>query len=224
MSLFRRGEPLHVRLAREGGLSLGTTSEPAARRGTRPASTACSGRASGTSSSPSPRRRSRATAPSSSRSGRARGLVVEEGPDALDPLAPRSSRSSRRRTAPRRCAATAVSGRSPRGRSRSASSRASHGDEIEVAIHDGERTLVVDGAAVVRLDPGARAAGARRPGAAGSTATSGRSRSTRSSHPRVEPPHAAATASTRRSRAVPCGHAPARRASRRLFASAKGGA
>ena len=59
-------------------------------------------------------------------------------------------------------------------------SRASTGEEIELSSHDGERTLVVDGEQVVRLDPGARAARARRRGPAGSTATPGRSRSTRS--------------------------------------------
>jgi hypothetical protein len=144
VSLFGRGEPLHVRLAREGGLSLGDESEPRAPWDAasihglhRPREwdvvlTVAAPEVEG--------ERARFVA-----LGEGRGLLVEEGPDALDPLAdtveeeltpPYRAEAVRRDGGLWAVAAKAIEVRElPDVR----------GDEIEVVLHGGSRTLLVDG-------------------------------------------------------------------------------
>jgi hypothetical protein len=144
VSLFRRGEPLHVRLAREAGLSLGDEPDPRApwdEAGIhglhRPREwdvvlTVAAPEVEG--------ERARFVA-----LGEGRGLLVEEGPDALDPLAdtveeelspPYRAEAVRRDGGLWAVAARALEIRELPGL---------RGDEIEVAVHNGSRTLLVDG-------------------------------------------------------------------------------
>jgi len=144
VSLFRRGEPLHVRLAREAGLSLGDEPEPRAPWD-----------AAGIHGLHRPRewdvvltvaapevegQRARFVA-----LGGDRGLLVEEGSDALDPLAntieeelppPYRAEAVRRDGGLWAIAARTIEIRELPGVG---------GDEIEVALHDGSRMLLVDG-------------------------------------------------------------------------------
>jgi hypothetical protein len=143
LSLFRRGEPLHVRLAREGGLSLGDEAPPRP-----PWDTA------GIHGLHRPREwdavltaqapalegdRSRFVALSSD------VLLVEEGPDDVEPLAiavegrlapPYRAEAVRRESDLWAVAARAIEVVQLPG---------VRGSEIELAAHAGERTLVVDG-------------------------------------------------------------------------------
>lgn len=143
MSLFRRGEPLHVRLAREGGLSL--EGEPPPRP---PWDTA------GIHGLHRPREWDAVvTAEVPGLEGnRARfvalsrdDLLVEEGPDDVEPLAvavegelapPYRAEAVRRDGDLWAIAARAIGVVELPGVA---------GDEIELTAHGGERTLVVDG-------------------------------------------------------------------------------
>ena len=164
MPLFRRREPLHERLAREGGLDLGPLPEPSppgwmeTGHPRRPARAA-----SGTRSSPSRREgvdgdRARFVALADDT------LVVEEGGD-VEPLAIAVEQAATSpRTAPRR----------PGGAGRSGRSGCRELEVVELAGRsrrrrgDADRRTTasarsrVDGAHDVRLDPGARALGAAR--------------------------------------------------------------
>jgi hypothetical protein len=144
VSLFRRAEPLHVRLAREGGLSLGNDTDPRA-----PWDTA------GIHGMHRPREwdvvvtvaapevegeRARFVA-----LGEGRGLIVEEGPDGLDPLAdtveqelapPYRAEAVRRDGGLWAVAARAIEVREVPGLA---------GDEVEVVLHGDARTVLVDG-------------------------------------------------------------------------------
>lgn len=143
MSLFRRGEPLHVRLARKGGLSLGGEPPP------RPPWDAA-----GIHGLHRPREWDAVlTAEVPGLEGdRARfvalsrdDLLVEEGPDDVEPLAvavegelapPYRAEAVRRGGDLWAIAARAIEVVELPGVA---------GDEIELVAHGGERTLVVDG-------------------------------------------------------------------------------
>ena len=143
MTLFRRGEPLHVRLAREGGVSLGDESPPRAPWD-----------AAGIHGLQRPREWDAVvTAEAPGLEGdRARFvalsrdvLLVEEGPDDVEPLAvavegrlapPYRAEAVRRDRDLWAVAARAIEVVELPGVT---------GDEIELAAHGSERTLIVDG-------------------------------------------------------------------------------
>jgi hypothetical protein len=141
--LFRRDEPLHVRLAREGGLSLAEEPDP------RPPWDV-----TGIHGLHRPRRWDVVLALEAPEleGERARfvaleggDLIVEEGPDQLEPLAtaverelapPYRAEAVRRHGQLWAVAARAIEVRRLPGVA---------GDELELAVHGAERTLVVDG-------------------------------------------------------------------------------
>jgi hypothetical protein len=144
VSLFRRGQPLHVRLAREGGLSLGDEAAAA-----RPAWDV-----TGIHGLQRPREwdvvgavdapelegdRASFVALSSD------DLLVEEGPDDVEPLAAAVERELeppyRAEAVRRHGSLWAVAGRSIE----LVQLPGVVGDEIELSVHGGERALVVDG-------------------------------------------------------------------------------
>jgi hypothetical protein len=143
VSLFRRDEPLHVRLAREGGLSLGEESEPRAPWD-----------ASGIHGLHRPRRWDVVeTVDAPELEGKRADfvvlpggtIVIEEGPDAIEALAatierevppPYRAEAVRRHGTLWAVAARAIETVELPGVA---------GDEIELSTHGSERTLVVDG-------------------------------------------------------------------------------
>ena len=151
MGLFRRAEPLHVRLAREGGLSPGDAPAPRAPWD-----------AAGIHGIQRPREwdtvltveapeiegdRARFVALSRD------DLLVEEGPDDVEVLA---TAIEARLAPPYRAEAVRRGGGLWALAARSieiVQLRGVDGDEIELTLHDGERSLVVDGSPVFGTIP-----------------------------------------------------------------------
>jgi hypothetical protein len=144
VSLFRRGEPLHVRLAREGGLPLGDETAPV-----RPAWDA-----TGIHGLQRPREWDVVTTVDAPELEGDRAsfvaltrddLLVEEGPDNVEPLAAAVERELQppyRAEAVRRHGTLwAVEGRSIE----LVKLQGVTGNEVELSMHEGERALVVNG-------------------------------------------------------------------------------
>ena len=141
MGLFRRGEPLHERLAREGGLT-----EPA------PYDTTPHWGATGIHGIPQPRRWDAVVAAEAELPGERASfvalpdgtLVIEDGPDDVQPLADAvetelqpAYRAEAVRRGQRMWAVAA--------RRIQVVELQHEGDELELTIRDGERTVAVDG-------------------------------------------------------------------------------